>query len=149
MNMTHGTMAATMLAVLLLGWQAPAAARRPNVVLIVADDQGHAQIGYHNGSTRTPRIDALAAAGVKLENYYVMPVCSPTRSSLMTGRYSALFHKYVQAGHASTCRPACRLLRVSNGPNLKAGASAVAFGMRAHAHSICRRQRTGSAHRRP
>jgi arylsulfatase B/arylsulfatase I/J len=62
-------------------------AAKPNIVLIVADDQGHAQVGYHNASTLTPRIDALAGEGVKLENYYVQPVCSPTRSTLMTGRY--------------------------------------------------------------
>ena len=41
------------------------------VDLVVADDQGHAQIGYHNASTLTPRIDELAKAGVILENYYV------------------------------------------------------------------------------
>ena len=66
---------------------APAMAR-PHIVLVVADDQGHAQIGYHNASTPTPRIDELAMQGVILENYYVQPVCSPTRSSLMTGRYT-------------------------------------------------------------
>lgn len=65
-----------------------AAAKQPNVLLIVADDQGFAQVGYHNASTLTPRIDALAAAGITLENYYVQPVCSPTRSVLMTGRYT-------------------------------------------------------------
>lgn len=63
-------------------------AAKPNIVLVVADDQGYANIGYHNASTQTPRIDALAAAGVTLENYYVQPVCSPTRSTLMTGRYT-------------------------------------------------------------
>ena len=62
--------------------------KQPNVLLIVADDQGHAQVGYHNASTLTPRIDALAAGGITLENYYVQPVCSPTRSVLMTGRYT-------------------------------------------------------------
>jgi hypothetical protein len=56
---------------------------KPHILLIVADDQGHAQVGYHNASTPTPRIDALAKAGVTLENYYVQPVCSPTRSTLM------------------------------------------------------------------
>lgn len=61
---------------------------KPHIILVVADDQGHANIGYHNASTRTPRIDALAASGVKLENYYVQPICSPTRSALMTGRYT-------------------------------------------------------------
>ena len=53
-------------------------------VLIIS---GHSNIGYHNSTVLTPRINALAEQGVKLENYYVQPVCSPTRSSLMTGRY--------------------------------------------------------------
>lgn len=61
---------------------------KPNIVLIVADDQGYANIGYHNKTVLTPRIDNLAALGVILDTYYVQPVCSPTRSSLMTGRYT-------------------------------------------------------------
>ena len=60
----------------------------PNIVLIVSDDQGFANIGYHNSTVLTPRIDALAHEGLTLEGYYVQPVCSPTRSSLMTGRYT-------------------------------------------------------------
>ena len=51
-------------------------------------DQGFAQVGYHNATTLTPRIDELAGEGIKLENYYVQPICSPTRSSLLTGRYT-------------------------------------------------------------
>lgn len=62
--------------------------KAPHVVLMVADDMGYAQIGYHNASTLTPNIDSIAREGVVLENYYVQPVCSPTRSSLMTGRYT-------------------------------------------------------------
>lgn len=50
--------------------------------------QGYADIGYHNSTVLTPRIDELAHAGVRLEGWYVQPVCSPTRSSLMTGRYT-------------------------------------------------------------
>ena len=65
-----------------------AAAEKPNIVILVADDQGYANIGYHNSTVLTPRIDALAKAGVILEGYYVQPICSPTRSSLMTGRYT-------------------------------------------------------------
>ena len=67
---------------------AATASSKPNVVLVVADDQGYANVGYHNASMLTPRINALAKAGVTLENYYVQPVCSPTRSTLMTGRYT-------------------------------------------------------------
>jgi arylsulfatase A-like enzyme len=59
------------------------AAAKPNVVMIVADDQGYANIGYHNSTVLTPRIDELAKGGVVLEGYYVQPVCSPTRSSLV------------------------------------------------------------------
>jgi hypothetical protein len=58
------------------------------VVLILADDLGYNMVGYHNKTVLSPNIDALAAGGIKLENFYVAPVCSPTRSSLMTGRYT-------------------------------------------------------------
>ena len=61
---------------------------KPNILLIVADDQGYANIGYHNSTMLMPRISEIAKAGVILEGYYVQPVCSPTRSSLMTGRYT-------------------------------------------------------------
>ncbi|XP_059147351.1 arylsulfatase B-like [Physella acuta] len=61
--------------------------KRPNIVFVVADDYGFHDIGYHNSEIKTPNLDKLAAQGVKLENYYVQPICSPTRSQLMTGRY--------------------------------------------------------------
>ncbi|MEJ7637289.1 MAG: arylsulfatase [Singulisphaera sp.] len=60
---------------------------RPNVVLIVADDLGWADVGWHGKEIKTPHLDKLAAAGAKLEQFYVQPVCSPTRAALMTGRY--------------------------------------------------------------
>ena len=59
----------------------------PNIVFIVADDYGFRDIGYHGAEFSTPNLDKLAAQGVKLENYYVQPICSPSRSQLMTGRY--------------------------------------------------------------
>ena len=63
----------------------------PNIVFILADDLGYNDIGYHaiNGmsAVKTPHLDFLAKQGVKLENYYVQPICSPSRSVLMTGRY--------------------------------------------------------------
>ena len=62
-------------------------AARPNIVFILADDLGWKDVGYHGGSIKTPNIDKLAAEGTRLEQFYVQPVCSPTRSSLMTGRY--------------------------------------------------------------
>jgi arylsulfatase A-like enzyme len=62
-------------------------APRPNIVFIIADDMGWGDVGFHGGEIQTPNIDKIAAAGVKLEQFYVQPVCSPTRASLMTGRY--------------------------------------------------------------
>ncbi len=64
-------------------------ARRPNVVIIITDDQGYGDLGA-NGNThiRTPNLDALAVGSVRFEPFYVSPVCSPTRASLMTGRYN-------------------------------------------------------------
>lgn len=49
--------------------------------------QGFNDIGYHNPTLNTPTLDKLAAEGVKLENYYVQPICTPSRSQLLTGRY--------------------------------------------------------------
>jgi len=61
--------------------------RKPNIVFILADDLGYQDLGYCGGWVRTPYIDKLAAAGTQLDQFYVQPVCSPTRSSLLTGRY--------------------------------------------------------------
>jgi arylsulfatase A-like enzyme len=61
---------------------------RPNIVVILADDLGRADVGFNGGNTiQTPHLDRLAAAGARLEQFYVQPVCSPTRAALMTGRY--------------------------------------------------------------
>jgi arylsulfatase A-like enzyme len=71
---------------------APAAEpARPNVVMIVADDLGWNDVGYHGSEIRTPNLDALAAGGVKLDHYYVWPVCSPTRTALLTSRNPSRF----------------------------------------------------------
>lgn len=61
---------------------------RPNVLIILADDLGYADVGFTGGKDiQTPHIDKLAASGARLEQFYVQPLCSPTRASLMTGRY--------------------------------------------------------------
>src|SRR3982750_1017286 len=68
---------------------APAAqpARHPNVIVILADDMGYGDIGAFGApNIRTPRLDAMAAQGQKWTNFYVQPVCSPSRAALLTGR---------------------------------------------------------------
>lgn len=60
---------------------------RPNILFILADDLGWSDVGFHGSDIKTPNIDKLATEGVILDNYYVQPLCSPTRSALMTGRY--------------------------------------------------------------
>ena len=64
-------------------------ATRPNVVIVITDDQGYGDLGC-NGNTviQTPHMDRLCAEGVMLDNYHVDPTCAPTRAALMTGRYS-------------------------------------------------------------
>jgi len=61
--------------------------RKPNIVFILADDLGYSDLSYCGGWIQTPNIDKLAAAGTHLDQFYVQPLCSPTRASLMTGRY--------------------------------------------------------------
>jgi arylsulfatase A-like enzyme len=63
--------------------------RRPNVVLFLTDDQGYGDLGFHdNPHAKTPQMDTFAREAVELTNFHVSPVCSPTRASLMTGRYN-------------------------------------------------------------
>ena len=63
------------------------ASNAPHVLFILADDLGWSDVGFHGSKIQTPNIDKLAADGVILDNYYVMPLCSPTRSALLTGMY--------------------------------------------------------------
>lgn len=63
------------------------AAPRPHIVYIVADDLGWKDVGFHGSDIKTPSIDKLAQEGARLEQFYVQPMCTPTRAALMTGRY--------------------------------------------------------------
>lgn len=59
----------------------------PHVIILLADDLGWGDVGYHGSKIETPNIDKLAKRGTRLNQFYVQPVCSPTRGALMTGRY--------------------------------------------------------------
>jgi arylsulfatase A-like enzyme len=74
----------------LLGGSARAA-EKPNIVLIMADDLGYGDVGWHGGPYKTPHLDKLAKESVRLEQHYSLPVCSPTRSSLLSGRFNGRF----------------------------------------------------------
>ena len=64
----------------------------PHVVMIIADDLGWADVGFsHASDVRTPHIDALLSRGVRLSHYYSLPVCTPSRGALQTGRYPLVY----------------------------------------------------------
>jgi len=65
--------------------------RRPNIVFIIADDLGWADIGYHDSEIKTPHLDRLVKQSVRFDRHYVMPTCTPTRIGLMAGRYPSRF----------------------------------------------------------
>src|SRR6056297_1323277 len=69
--------------------QEKVADRPPNIVIILADDQGWGDLSMNgNPVVETPNIDRLAQAGLTFDRFYVHPVCSPTRAALLTGRYA-------------------------------------------------------------
>lgn len=89
------------IAALLSATDLAAETKKPNIVLIVADDLGYGDLGIHGGKDiPTPNIDALAKAGVRATSGYVSgPYCSPTRAGLLTGRYQQRFgHEFNPGG---------------------------------------------------
>jgi arylsulfatase A-like enzyme len=81
--------------------EAPPTAGKTNILLIVGDDMGYADVGFHGcKDIPTPNLDSLAASGVRFTNGYVSgPYCSPTRAGLLTGRYQTRFgHEFNPAG---------------------------------------------------
>lgn len=100
MMMQHLRLTATVSVALfaLLAFVAPVYAQnaetktaRPNIVVIVSDDQGWNTPSYKGGYVKTPNVDRIATQGVQLDRFYVSPMCSPTRAGLLTGRYPMRF----------------------------------------------------------
>lgn len=64
---------------------------KPNIIIILADDLGWGDVGFHGSEIMTPNLDKLAGEGVILNHFYTAPICSPTRAGIMTGRYPNRF----------------------------------------------------------
>src|SRR5438477_5354142 len=91
--MTRSSFLSAIAALLLASAAFSAEARKPNILIIVGDDMGYADIGVHGcKDIPTPIIDSIAKNGIRCTNGYVSgPYCSPTRAGLMTGRYQTRF----------------------------------------------------------
>jgi len=77
---------------------------KPNVIIILTDDQGFADVGVHdNDRIKTPNIDKFASESIEFSRFYCSPVCAPTRASLMTGRY------YYRTGVIHTSRGGAKM----------------------------------------
>ena len=59
--------------------------KRPNILLLVADDLGYADLGCFGGDIETPNIDKLAASGIRFSRFHTSPLCAPTRAMLLSG----------------------------------------------------------------
>jgi arylsulfatase A-like enzyme len=70
---------------------------KPNILLIVSDDLGWSDVGWHGGFAQTPHMDRLVREGIELDQHYVQPVCTPTRTALMSGRYPGRFGPHALA----------------------------------------------------
>lgn len=104
----------SLLLVVILASSPIAATKQPNILFILADDLGWNDVSYHGSEIRTPNIDQLAAGGIKLENYYVQPICSPTRTQLLSGMYQVTYPYFVV--FRGTCRGGVRLGRGDEAP---------------------------------
>ena len=101
----HAKTIATLLPVLLFSISSNplrAAARKPNVVLVITDDQGYGDVGYYGDPLpHTPNLDAMSRQALRLDRFYAAaPVCSPTRGSCITGRHPYRYGVYfANTGH--------------------------------------------------
>jgi arylsulfatase A-like enzyme len=71
--------------------QGGSSGNKPNILIIVADDLGWNDVGYNGSYIKTPNLDRLAGSGIRMDQHYVMATCTPTRVSLMTGKYPSRY----------------------------------------------------------
>lgn len=91
-NLLTRNTAALLMVLLALAFPARGAEPKPDIVFIMADDLGWADVAFHGGNAPTPHLDRLAREGLELSQHYVAPVCSPTRTGLLTGRCWSRFN---------------------------------------------------------
>ncbi len=84
--------------------QAEAPGRKPNIVMLLADDLGWNDVGYHGSTVKTPHIDRFVREGIELDRFYVAPYCVPTRAGLMTGHYPHRYHLTYKSNLARKAR---------------------------------------------
>lgn len=93
------------IAAVFLPASATTAAKRPNILIILADDMGYSDLGCYGSEIETPQLDQLASEGIRLTNFRVNPMCTVTRTSLLTG------HTYSQSDHYKRSLPLPKALR--------------------------------------
>ena len=84
-------------------WNNIIAAAKPNILMIVMDDLGWNDTSYKGSDIPTQTIDKFAKEGIRFQQYYVQPSCSPTRAAIMAGRYP--YHMGLANGVLKSCRP--------------------------------------------
>ncbi|MEJ6621585.1 MAG: sulfatase-like hydrolase/transferase, partial [Opitutae bacterium] len=76
------------LLLLLIAFSLNAKDAKPNIILLMGDDHGWEEVGYNDHPyVKTPNLDKMATEGLRLDNFYAQPTCSPTRGSVLTGRH--------------------------------------------------------------
>ena len=91
--------------------------KKPNIVLILADDLGFSDLGCYGGEIETPNLDRMAAKGLRFSQFYNCAKCSPTRNSILTG----LYHQQADAGKGKNCVTISEALRPAGYTTLAAG----------------------------